>query len=138
MGARRNPRGTKLGTHKDKTRLRLVQKETDPRRKAAKEEAQRAERELNARLVTERREAEELVTQEVRRLQNERIVQTELDRLARIKEARRADEQAALKRKVWTMGQARSLVRQGYTVEHAMRLTGYPRVDLEDADHIFD
>lgn len=51
---------------------------------------------------------------------------------------RAAEETAAKRREQWTLGQARSLVRQGYTVEHVIQATGWARSWVEDADRIFD
>lgn len=47
-------------------------------------------------------------------------------------EMRRLEEQAA-KRAKWNLGAARSMYRQGYTLEHCVERTGWPASELADA-----
>lgn len=59
--------------------------------------------------------------------------------LLRLREATERAEQRAImeretedKRAQWPLGEARHMVRMGYTVDHAVRLTGWPACYLED------
>lgn len=90
-------------------------------------EARKADEALEKRLRAEEERAAKLVA--------ERAAQ---ERRERVEAAVRARREAAAKREIWSLGAARRLVREGYSVKHVMRTTGWPAEDLEGADRIFD
>ena len=132
MGSRRNPRGTRLGTHKDKTRTRMEQRAKDKRVQTALEKAREEQARLDARMALEK--AQEKVDKLTAPIPitstkavptHETIRRAELDLAAeRVKEQKRA---------IWSLADARDLIRAGYTLEHTMARTGWPKKMLEDA-----
>ena len=68
---------------------------------------------------------------EAERIDQARIASLGVER--RLAARRKAVEDLA-KREKWTLGQARDLVRQGYSVEGTIARTGWPRQMLADVE----
>ncbi len=93
----------------------------DRRVQGGLEAARASQAALEARIAAERVEAS--------RLEDERIQRLAVDRqLAAKRRAAEAEE----KRQRWNLGEARDLVRQGYSVEHTVARTGWPAEMLAD------
>lgn len=138
-GKRNENRGVRGGK-------RAHQKHTDPRQKpnrvqsreqAAAERARldaevaRGQAETAARLAEVEASAAAAVAEQQRA---ERIRTQDRIRAARVSRELRDAEAAALaaeRKAQWTLGQARSLIRQGYSILQASRLTGWEEFWLE-------
>jgi hypothetical protein len=95
----------------------------DKRVQRAAAEVQQDQAALEARMAAEMAEAE--------RIDQARIASLGLER--RLAARKRAVEDAA-KRETWNLGQARDLVRQGYSIEGTIARTGWPRQMLADVE----
>lgn len=120
----RTPPGTRIGTHKDKTKTRLEHRRRDRRVQSALQEAQDEQRALEARMQAEEAKAQALDRQ--------RLGFRE-DSVG----ARRAQEMAELaenirRRSLWPLADARQLVRVGYSLESTVQRTGWPAAMLDD------
>lgn len=82
-------------------------------------------------LERQRLEAEEASRQAVLQWQDEQRQRRANELAAALVQAQRAEAEAARKRENWTLGQARALIRQGYSIEQAHRLTGWEERWLE-------
>lgn len=79
--------------------------------------------ELDALILSQQAEADRLEAERIERMSAER-------QLA----ARRAAVSDQAKRETWNLGQARDLVRQGYSIEGTIARTGWPREMLQDVE----
>lgn len=131
QGKRRESRGVRGGRRAHRQHHGQSQ---DPRRIEALEKARAEQAALDARLAAERvaeverseREARDRHAADQRRLA--------ADRVAREMAEHERSEQAARKREQWTLGQARALIRQGYSVKQASALTGWEKSWLDDVE----
>ncbi len=89
---------------------------------------------LDALMIEQQAEADRLDAER----EIERAAQAIRDQQQKAHERRLAQEkarvEAAKKRELWTLGQARDLIRQGYSIEGTMARTGYAREDLDDVE----
>lgn len=76
---------------------------------------------LDARIAAERKEARE---QEIKRISTLAF--------ERRQSARRQADEAEAKREIWSLGEARDLVRQGYSLAHTVARTGWSASWLND------
>lgn len=114
---------------------------TSGRRGAALEEARKAQAKLDRRIAAEQRIAEEQaaaferarILSEARDAEQRRVAAQHAATAA----AARQEAQRAQKRALWSLGQARALILQGYSVERVMEVTGWDRFWVEDADRMF-
>lgn len=88
---------------------------------------------LDARIALEKARADEAAARELmERTEGESRRAAEI--LARQAMARvRAEKEAEARRELWPLGPARSLIRQGYSLEGTIARTGWPREWLADA-----
>lgn len=97
-------------------------------RKANDEEAA-----LNKRIELEQAEAAEVAARRaVERAEADKRAAAQA-RLAKAEAKRKLEEERAAKREYWSLGQARSMYRQGYTLEHCIERTGWDAKDFEGA-----
>lgn len=118
----KQPHGA-AGGKRGKTNPEQHRRRATPRAAASLEKVRKDQEALDRRIAVEQeanREREAQHRIEAARRQSE----------AKAAEQRRIEAERAEKRSRWTLGQARALIRQGYTEEHAMRVTGYDRQDF--------
>lgn len=137
----RDPRGLRGGKRAIRPHKR---REEGGRRGAALEEARAHQRNIDAaweeskRIIAEAAAEVRALEENFHRDRTHRTLTPKWVAENKLRELQAQEEAAAKKREQWTLGQARSLIRQGYTVEHVIAVTGWARSWVEDADSIFD
>lgn len=121
----RTPPGTRLGTHKDKTKTRMAERAKDKRVQESLAEVADAQRRLDARMAAEEAQA---ATLDAQRLGAGAGITAAMEH---------AREMAVLrdnitKRNMWPLADARHLIRSGYSLESTVRRTGWPAEMLAD------
>lgn len=128
---RRGNRGGRRAHRPHKTVV--VDVERERRRREALDEAREHERRLTKRIEAEQR-ASEAATAAAAAARAAAEQQARIDAAVEAERLRVEAEDAALRRRTnWTLGQARRLVRDGYSAEHASSVTGWDVMWLADA-----
>lgn len=117
----RTPPGTRLGTHKDKTKARMKQRDSDKRIQASLAEAREHQQRLDDRRRAEAIEERLRAAAQLAELSALRRREVELEH--------RENEK---KRDFWDLGNARDLIRKGYSLESTIQRTGWPAEMLGD------
>lgn len=121
----RTPPGTRLGTHKDKTKTRMEQRAKDKRVQESLSEVADAQRRLDARMAAEEAQAAALDTQRLAPSAGILFAEQHAREMATLRDN-------ITKRNMWPLADARHLIRSGYSLESTVQRTGWPAEMLAD------
>lgn len=121
----RTPPGTRLGTHKDKTKTRMEQRAKDKRVQTSLAAAADARLRLERRMAAEEARAAELDTQHLSPSAGILFAMEHAREMAVLRDN-------ITKRNMWPLADARHLIRSGYSLESTVQRTGWPAEMLAD------